>query len=263
MVIHYQRPITAQTLPVLAEAVYSLRSRLRRRKLTSVLCGVFALAIHTPLMVLILFELLRDYVGPEHVASLERIPYLTQAADLCLRTLPAKLDLARFLPPELLSCLPVNALLCLAAAVLLPLLVSVVITLLILLVYPKKGRNPLARERDPAVILRTLREVVQKMLHSGRRGRLALWPFLSALASFGVCARDIVGSAQAILNIQHPLVTLLLAVVVFSLLQLLAAAVDQMIERSCRLDTQFDATRLMADLNACPLDGFITIQTNT
>lgn len=33
-VIHYQRPITAQTLPVLAEAAYALRSRLRRRKPT-------------------------------------------------------------------------------------------------------------------------------------------------------------------------------------------------------------------------------------
>ena len=260
--LQYQTPVTAENLPALAASVFTFRSRLRRKRVSAVVCQVLAFFLHTPMMILTLYSLLKEYVGPDAAATLERLPYLDRAADLFLRVIPEGLKLERVFPADVLDALPIPTILCLLAAFLLPLLASLLVTLLFRLFWPRGTVNPLQDEKDPSALLSSLRGVVQDMTRWQRRGRIALWSFLSALATAAVSARDLIACADRILSFDHPIVPFLALLAVFSTLQLVSGSADQMLDRCFFLDTRWNGTRLMNDLNACPIESVKTISTD-
>ena len=238
--LSYERPLSREKLPELAASFARLKARVRRRTLLSKLCGVLCFFLHTPMMILASVGLYYRLTGPAYQAALDALPHFSQVRQLCFETLPARLGLQ--MPyPELPG---------LAAAVLVPPLLCMVLALLLRLGF-LLGKKPAADSADPQVLLAEAKELAGKA-----RSRKANWIILSGvliMLAFGaavVYTLLVVNPASDEWDFKYILSYLFIALIAFSVFQLVATLTDMILELLCGLDYQWEGERLIGELEA-------------
>ncbi|MBR0040905.1 MAG: hypothetical protein IJP64_05960 [Oscillospiraceae bacterium] len=244
--LSYERPVTQENLPALASSLFRLKTRVRRRKILSAVCGVLCFLLHTPLMIVASVGLYHRLAKNVFSAVLDSVPHVSEILTLCFRTLPAQIGLSIEMP-ELLGV---------PAAILLPPLLCVPVALLLRLcfLFGKKRASP------EAVGAEELAKEARAMAEGSDKHRKARWVLFSALLSFLALAAAIVYS----LLVVHPqssdwdLVYItsyaFIALIAFFAFLLFADLTDSLTELLCALDGRWDASRLTEDL-----EGFLNM----
>lgn len=254
--LDYPRPIHAGNLPALGESFYRLKARLKRRKTLDAVCQIAAMLLHAPLMALAALGFAGVYLGKASVAWTANYPWLQQALDFVLRTLPERWKLPGEISfPSLTLSLPLPELLCLVVALVLPVLVCVLLALLLRLLIPAKATLPYPAGTAEEEILRSLRRDAPVLAAEGRRSRRSVWPRLSALLSTVLCFLSVVQLSADYTGFQKVLFLLLVTAIVFSFFHAVAVLVDEAIASFALLRRKWDAIQFLADLDVTKLEG--------
>lgn len=239
--LSYQRPLTRENLPALAQAFARLKTRVRRRKRFSGFFGFLCFLLHTPMMILSSVGLYYRLTGEAFRAALDRLPHVKEILALCFETLPQRVGL-RMQMPELIG---------LAAAVLVPPLACMVLALLLRLCLLPAGKAKIPENPVPEVLLADARE-----LSKTARSRKANWTLLSGfliMAAFGaavVYSLIVVNPQSEDWNFKYILSYIFIGLVAFSVFQLIATLTDMILELLCGLDYQWEGDRLIGELEA-------------
>ena len=249
----YERPLSREKLPELAASLARLKARVRRRTLLSKLCGVLCFFLHTPMMILASVGLYYRLTGPTYQAALDALPRFSQVRQLCWEMLPARLGL-HMQYPELPG---------LAAAVLVPPLLCMVLVLLLRLGL-LLGKKPAAGSAEPQVLLAEAKELAGKA-----KSRKANWIILSGvliMLAFGaavVYTLLVVNPASDDWDFKYILSYLFIALIAFSVFQLVATLTDMILELLCGLDYQWEGERLIGELETLIAGEAAAPQTGT
>lgn len=240
--LSYERPVTQENLSALASSFSRLKTRIRRRKILSPLCGALCFLLHTPMMIVASVGLYHRLVRQSFSAILDSLPYVKEILTACFQTLPERIGLPIELP-ELLAV---------PAAVLLPPLVCMVFSMLLRLIFLLGKKRVAPDEPDAEALL----EEVRDMSESSDKHRKARWVLISALLSFLALGGAILYSLLVVhpnssdWNLFYVTSYAFIALIGFFTFLLLADLTDSLMELLCGLDGRWNATRLEADLES-------------
>ncbi len=239
--LSYDRPVTPENFPTLAAGFALLKTRIRRRKLISPVCGTLCFLLHTSLMILSSVGLFYRLSGDKYRAALDSLPHVAEVLNFCFHTLPERIGL-QMETPELLG---------LAGTLILPPLLCMVLALLLRICLRLFGKKE-APAPDPQTLLADARAVA-----AVSKSRKANWIMLSGFLSMAAFAGAVLYSLLIVRPVssdwdfKYFLSYIFIALVIFSVFQLVATLTDSFLEFFCGLDYQWDGGRLIEDLEAC------------
>lgn len=244
--LKYTRPLTGSALPELAERLFRLDARLKRRRVISAICAVICFLLHTAMISFSAVSLYLHQSGKEYAALMRRIPFLAEADDFVFRALPARFGV-KFAIPQLFGV---------GAAILLPPLVCLLVSLLIRLVTRARGSNLIPPEAPEREQLALLKAEAGTLVEKYRFSRKANWAIRSSFVSLLLSAGTIVWSLYIIrpasedLDAAYFASYVFIALILFTALYIAAYLTDSLTALLCALDMQWDGGQLKADLLA-------------